>query len=220
MKQLNEQAYIDVWLILFIVSLILFLAATGFGAWSFISRQDYKNNSDKKVVAAVSVAQQQTASAKDNEFIQKEKYPLKSYQGPATFGSVGISYPKTWSAFITETNAGESSVDGYFHPNYVPGLQSGTAFALKVNVINQSYDQVMQGFTGLVTSGKVSVSAFRASKVPSVLGARIEGSINQGQNDSMVIVPVRDKTLEIMTESHEFSNDFNTIILPSLTFNP
>jgi hypothetical protein len=36
----------------------------------------------------------------------------------------------------------------------------------------------------------------------------------------MVILPLRDKTLEISTEAAQYQPDFNTYVLPNVTFNP
>jgi hypothetical protein len=196
------------------------LGLLGFGLWAFMSRQDYKKNTDKKISDAVIIAKQQESTAKDKEFVQKEKEPLKDYKGPATYGSLVIKYPKTWSGFVTEKNSGSPVLDAYFHPNVVPGIQSGTAFALRIKIVNQQYAEVLKSFNEKARSGKLSISAFRAEQVPSVLGSRIDGEINTGQKNSMVLFPIRDKTLQISTESSDFLNDFNTIILPNLTFVP
>ncbi len=53
--------------------------------------------------------------SKDNEFIVREKQPLQTYTGPSAFGSISVKYPKTWSAYVDETNS-STPVDGYFHP--------------------------------------------------------------------------------------------------------
>jgi hypothetical protein len=37
---------------------------------------------------------------------------------------------------------------------------------------------------------------------------------------TMVLLPMRDKTLEIWTESNDYLNDFNTYVLPNMTFAP
>ncbi len=204
-------------LILFI---LLFLAATGFGLWAFTGRQQYKNDSDKISAKAVEAAIQQEDSKKDNEFTEKEKNPLKSYQGPETYGSLDISYPKTWAAYIIQTDRATIPVDGYLHPNYVPGVGSGTAYALRVQVTSQSYEQEMKQFEGKVKAGKVTVSAYAPKNVSGVSGSRVDGEINTGQKDSMVVLPLRDKTIKISTESQEFVKDFDTIILANLKFVP
>lgn len=203
-----------------IISVLLLIGALGFGLWAFASRQDYKNNTDQKVSAAVEIAKQQKSTEKDKEFTEKEKSPFKTYTGPSNYGSLSITYPKTWSAFMTETSSGGQPVEGYLHPNYVPGLASGTAFALRIQVLSQSYDAVLKGFEGNVKNGKIKASPIKAAKVPTILGTRLDGEINVGQKDSMVIFPLRDKTLKIWTESDTFIGDFNTVILPNLSFVP
>lgn len=207
-------------LIALILVSVMFVGSLGFGFWAFTSRQDYKENVDKKIADASEIVRQKTATEKDKEFTEKEKSPVKQYISPATYGSIGIQYPKTWSAFVNETSTGNTPIDGYFHPNFVPGLQSGTSFALKFTVVNQAYDLVLKQFDGKVKSGKVRVSAYRAPKVKEVLGSIIEGEINTGGKDTMVVLPVRDKTLQISTQSDQYLKDFNEIILASLTFSP
>jgi cytoskeletal protein RodZ len=203
-----------------VLTVLLLLGAVGAGVWAYQSRQDYKLNTDKKVDAAVKVAEQKTATAKDKEFVEEEKKPLKSYKGPATYGSLDIMYPKTWSAFISQSNPSSPFVDGYLHPNFVPGLQSGTAFALRIQVTNQQYSNEIRQFENKIKNGKVTIKPYKAPKVPDVLGSRVDGEINAGQKDSMVLFPVRDKTLKIWTESDQFDGDLENIILANLSFVP
>ena len=207
-------------IIALVIFIILFSGAAGFAAWAYAGRQDYKNNVDQKVNAAVTIAKQQTATEKDKEFVEKEKNPFKEYKGPSNFASIDIMYPKTWSAFVTENDKSTIPVDGYFHPSWVPGTQSGTAFALRVQVTNQAYDQELRQFESKTKAGKVKVSPYKAPKVPDILGTRVEGEVNNGQQDVMILFPVRDKTLKISTESPQFVDDFDGIIMANLTFSP
>jgi len=55
-----------------------------------------------------------------------------------------------------------------------------------------------------------------------VAGTYLNGQINQHDQDqrgAMVVIKVRDKTLQIYTESNDYLNDFNQV-LSSLTFAP
>lgn len=212
--------HFNVLLIPFIIVTLLLLGAGGFAAWAYTSRQDYKQNTDKKINAAVEIAKQQEASEKEKEFLEREKQPLKEYKGPATFGSITIMYPKTWSAFVTENDRGTTPIDGYFHPSFVPGVESGTAFALRLEVVNQTYDKEMKQFEAKTKTGKVTVAPYKLDKVPSVLGARVDGEINTGQKDTMVLFPLRNQTIKISTESDQFLKDFTDIILANLVFTP
>ncbi len=202
-----------------VVFVLLFLTAAGFGYWAFSERSMYKNDTDEIVAKEVALTEQRVSTAKDAEFVESEKRPTKTYKGPSTFGSVELAYPKTWAAFITE-GEGNSPIDGYLHPDFVPGVKSGTQFALRVEVVTRSYDTEMKQFDGKVKAGKVSVTPFRAEQVPDVLGARLEGEINTGQKNIMVMFPIRDKTLKITTESETFYKDFDDIILKTLKFVP
>ncbi len=207
-------------LIPLVVLALLLLVALGFGAWAYMERQDYKNNVDSKIKDAVAVAVQQESSRKDNEFLEKEKSPYKSYKGPDTFGTVSIKYPKTWSAYVIEKSSSTTPISGYFHSPYVPDVQGQTAFALRLEVINRAYDQELKTLDSKAKSGKVRISAYKAKNVSGVTGVRIVGEIDNGKTSTMVLLPLRDKTLKIWTESTTFVKDLDSIILATLTFTP
>lgn len=207
-----------------IIALVVFIVASmgssGFAFWAYAQMQDYKNNVDEKVAAAVDETRKTTEETKEKEFEERSKSPYKKYKGPATFGAVEITYPKTWAATVDEGNSG-TPVNGYFHPDFVPGPKSATAFALRVEVLEQPYDRVLQSFDGDAKKGAVKVSPYKAPRVQSVLGARVDGEIEKGMIGSAVLLPIRDKTIRIMTLSGQsFGKDFNDVVLKNLIFTP
>lgn len=202
---------------LILVALVL-VGMTGFGIWAYMERQDFKDNVDRKIAAAVEVAKKQNSSEKDNEFAQKEKEPLKEYKGPAAFGSVVVMYPKTWSAYVTEGTTGSNPIDGYFSPNFVPGTATNTAYALRLQVVNTAYEQEVKRFDSQIRSGKVVATPYIPAKVPTVTGMRFDGEIGNNKVGSMVVLPMRDKTLKLWTESPNYVPDFNNFILPNYSF--
>jgi hypothetical protein len=220
MKRLNQRGAIDSWLIAFIVTLLITLIALGFGIWAFSGRQEYKNKVDEKIAIAVVDAETANSLKKDAEFAEKEKNPLRTYTGPATYGSLSISYPKTWSAYVDETAKSNLPLSGVLNPSFVPGLQSNLPVALRFTVSSSNYSSVVKTFDSLVKAGKIKVTPYKADKVPNVIGVRLDGEILTGKQGSMIIVPLRDKTLQVWTESPQFVPDFNTIILPNLVFVP
>lgn len=219
-NQQSARRHIDIWLVLFVISALLLLGCAAFAVWAYMSRQDYKYNTDQKVAAAVEVAKKQTSDEKDNEFIEKEKLPLKDYQGPSAYGAVLIKYPKTWGAYVNETTSGTTPVDGYFHPVFVPGKDSKTAYALRVQVVNRSYDQQLKTFDAEVKQGKVTVIPYAAPKVKNVKGVRISGEIEHDVQGVMIMLPLRDKTLMVWTEAGQFVPDLDNNVLKNLTFSP
>jgi len=212
---------LNVLLVPLILAIFLLSVSVIFGIWAFMGMQDYKNNVQPKIDKAVAIAQQETSSAKDAEFLEKEKSPVKQYTAPQVAGTLSFQYPKTWSAYILEDEKNNNVIDGYFYPGYVPGTQSSTDFALRIKVISQAYADALKGFESKAKSGKLTISPYKAPKMADgVVGVRITGEINTGQQDTMVMFPVRDKTIQVSTESVQYVGDFNDIVLASLTFVP
>ena len=78
-----------------VILVILLLASLGFGFWAYGGMADYKNNVDKKIVAASVIVKQQTATEKDKEYAEIQKSSYKSYPGPNTYGTISFQYHKT-----------------------------------------------------------------------------------------------------------------------------
>lgn len=206
------------------LAIILLIAAIGFGGWAFSSRQDYKNNVDTKISAAVTVAKQQQSAADQAQFTEEAKQPLKAYNGPQPYGSLVVNFPKNWSAYVddTGTNAG-GLVNGYFAPGTVPSVTTpNSVFALRVQVINQPYSQVVQSFSKQQQAGKLTVSAYALPKFPQNVGVEVSGLLNKKDTKTvtMVVIPLRSQTLEIWTQGSQYLSDFNSNILPNFSFSP
>lgn len=213
-------------LVSFVVIFILALALLGtaiFAGWAYTGRQDYKNNSDKKAEAAVENAKKVQAADLEKQFTEKEKLPNSTYKGSTTYGTVTFDYPKTWSGYVDESSTSQP-INGYFHPAVVPGLQSKAAYALRVELVNTDYSSILKQHDGQIKDGTAKASAYVPPKLVGVAnvqpGTKLDGALDQDTNGSMVIIKVRDKTLQIYTESNDFVNDFNNTILPSLAFAP
>lgn len=201
------------------------IGALGFGGWAFMSRTDYKSNSDKKSALAVTKALEEQKIKTDAEFVEKEKSPYDTYSSPAVSGSIKMQYPKTWSAYITEQSTGSSPIVGYLHPNFVPNVQDNTiAFALRLEVVNTTYSDALKQFDSYITQGSVKVAPFSFPNVPTALGTKMTGQIKPGSEKvqgTLILMPLRDKTIKLWTESNSaFGNDFNTAVIPNFTFVP
>jgi hypothetical protein len=221
MKVQGQTGAINILLIPFILSLLLLGGALAFGYWAYGERSDYKDNVNAKIDEALVVARQQISTKKDTEFAEKEKQPYKTYTGPSAYGSIRIDYPKTWSSYVADNGDGDPFVNGYFYPNTVPNVATDNqTFALRLEVTQQSYDQIMANYQSQIEDGKVSVSAFKAAKVPNVIGSRLDGAVEDEMNGVMILLPMRDKTLKLWTNSTQFKSDFETHILPNFTFSP
>lgn len=185
-----------------------------------MERADYKDNVDQKISLAVEEAVEVSKAEQEKEFAEREKEPLKTYNGPSQYGSLTIAYPKTWSVYVNESGKGNTPLEGYMHPGVVPGVDSGISFALTFQVIESPYDQELDSYSSAVKRGTVRVSPVKLDKVPSVAGSRIDGEVERDKQGSVVLLPVRDKTLKVSVLSDQFISDFENIILKNLVFTP
>lgn len=209
--------------VLLIVMLVVLLLGAGFfGFWAYSGRQDYKNNVDAKIATAVTAAKQQQTTVDNANFAEQSKQPLRPYNGPEAYGSLVVNFPKNWSAYVDDSGNGASLVDGYFAPGTVPATNApGSVFALRVQVLSQTYNQVLQSLTGLQQGGQLSAAqAYALPKVPHVVGVEVSGQLPNNHSGTMVILPLRSNTLEIYTYGNQYLNDFNNNILPNFSFSP
>lgn len=217
----NQDGAVSGLLISFIMTIILLLGATGFGVWAYSQSQHYKNDVDAIVVEAEEAVKQKTSEAKDKQFAEEAKNPLKIYNGPENFGSMILHFPKTWSGYVDTGIGNNAGLEGYFAPGVVPSINDRTAaFALRIQVEKQPYAQVLQNFSSQQKAGKLSVSAYALPKLPKVVGVKVTGEITQGKTVTMVVLPLRADTLKVWTEGTQFAGDFNDNILPNFSFSP
>lgn len=219
---MGEQGETNVLLIPVILLAVLFVGAGSFAYWAFSGRQDYKNNSDAKVAAAVQNNTQSVQAQDAKQYAEQAKSPLKLYAGPDAYGSVHVSYPKTWSAYIDTTNE-NTPLDAYFHSDYVPSTQSQQTYNLRVQVNAQPYSTMLQQYNSLIQEGKATAAPYSLPKEPNITGTELTGAINLNDPNSagtMIMLPLRSTTLMIWTESNDYMPDFTKYILPNLTFSP
>jgi hypothetical protein len=212
--------------VVIIILVLLLVASLGFGGWAYSKMQDYRTNSDKKSAQAVAQAEASQKAKLQADFDQQRKSPTKTFSGSPTYGSVTFGYPRTWSAYVDTTNSSEP-INAYFNPGEVPGTQSKTAYALRVELLNSDYSQIVSQLNSSVTQGNITSKAYLPPKLKGVTnvtpGVYLTGRVNpqdQTQSGYMVIIKVRDKTLEIYSESADYQDDFNNIVLASLSFAP
>ena len=218
MKKLNQNGSLVAPLAICATLLVVALA---FGAWAFMGRQDYKNNAEEKTAAAVKTAVKQEGSRKDAEFAEAQKSPLKTFtSGSETIGNLSFKYPKSWSAHADTRDSSGTIFSAYFYPDVIPSLTS-TSFPLRVEVEDNSYSDELASYNSSgIQAGTLTASAFRAEKVPSVLGTKLTGALTSEKDGTMILLPLRDKTIKIWTENNDYLADFNDSVLPSINFAP
>lgn len=187
----------------------------------FSQMSDYKNNSDQKAAVAVEEAKVKQAEELKAQFAEQEKEPLRSYSAPGSAASVKIVYPKTWSLYAIEGKDG-NSVNSYFNPTLISDTgNKANVYALRLQVLDKQYATVVKEYESAAKKGEVAITPYKPELVPSAqTGVRIDGKIRDDISGAMVILPVRDKTIKLWTETGNFTNDFNTFVLKNLEYSP
>jgi hypothetical protein len=223
MKKLQgEQGSMNVLLVPVILLAVLFVGAAIFAVWAFGSRQDYKNNVDAKIATAVADNKTVVQAADAKQFAEAAKKPLKPYIGPEAYGSLHIMYPKTWSAYVDE-GTGSKPLNAYFHSDFVPSVDMKQTYNLRVQVNGTSYSNMLGQYASAIKVGKATAVPYTLPQVPDVTGMRIDGAVvpsDPKATGAMVLLPMRDKTLQIWTESPSYLQDFTDNILANMTFSP
>ncbi|MDP9129323.1 MAG: hypothetical protein M3N35_02975 [Candidatus Binatota bacterium] len=217
----NQDGAVNGLVVSLVFAVLLLIGALGFGGWAFSERQDYKNNVDTKIQTAEEAARQKESAVKDRQFAEEAKKPLKAYQGPEAYGSLLVNFPKTWSAYVDDSTTSGTVLNGFFSPGTVPSAtDEKSVFALRVQVVSQSYAEVLRSFEGQQEEGALTVSAYALPRLPKVVGVKATGELTEGKTVTMIVLPLRSQTLQIWTEGNQYLADFNDNILPNFSFSP
>lgn len=203
----------NVLIIPLIVISIVMIVATVFAVMYYGKYNEQRDHNQPIIDAAVKEAEEAQKAALEADFAEREKLPTRTYTSPAELGSVKLALPKNWSQYIEASKSDE--IEFYAHPNYVPS--DGVNYALRMSVTNRAYANEMRGYESAIKKGDLKSSSVQAA---GVTGARLDGFFKKDQEGTMVVFPLRDKTLRVWTESVDFRGDFDNIVLKSFTFSP
>ena len=205
---------------LLVSTIVLALLTVVFGAfsvWAFANYTDQKDNVDTKIEAAVTAAKKTQSEADEKVYLEREKQPNTQFVGPDDLGHVTFSYPKTWSMYVAKNGAKGDGYEAYFHPVSVPAVDSVQAYAARVVVSNDTYEESLKDYESDVKKGALKSSPIT---VNGFSGIRLDGTFSKTRAGSAVLFKMRDKTLLIFTDADTFRGDFDNIIVKSLDFNP
>jgi hypothetical protein len=219
MKQYNEQSgEMNTLTIPFIVTVILVIGLGGFSIWSYLNYTDAKSDLDGKISLAVKAAKKDQSTADDKVFAEQVKLPYLTYNGPSDLGSVNFKYPKTWSVYVEKDGTKGSLLSLEMNPTAVNGFDLAAPPALKVSVEDAKYENVVLSYQTKVKSGELVASPITIS---GVAGTRFDGLFDKAKpRGSLVVLKIRDKSLQVALGSPDYLQDYNEAVLKNLTFNP
>lgn len=195
-----------------VLAVVILLVASVMAVLYYTKFVEQRDNNQPIIDKAVAEAEEKQKNDLETEFVEREKIPTKNYTSPSELGTVKLVFPKTWSSYVQSKGSG---MDYYGHPNYVPA--ANVNYALRMSVTDRPFASEVKVYDNAVKKGELRATAVQIS---GTTGTRLDGFLKKDQEGSMVVFPLRDKTLRVWTESKEFRGDFDNIVLKGLTFVP
>lgn len=202
------------------IVMVVILALTtvvfgGLAIWAYTQYQAKSTDVNGQIRVAVVEAQKEQQEEDEEKFAEREKEPNKDFVAPDDYGRVSFKYPKTWSAYIATDPTRGGNYEAYLHPQEVPMVRSNEQFALRVEIEDRDYDQVIENYQSKVNNGDLASSSTTSQ---GNVGTRFDGNFSQNIRGAAVVYKVRDKTLTIRTDADTFKPDFENIV-KTVTFN-
>lgn len=210
MSSYKQQGGISIATVVIVGLSIFMVAFAGLSIWAYMNYMDQKNNVDTKIAKAVAVAEKDLGDKLESDFIERDKQPLKSFAGPSDYGSVGFKYPKTWSLYVSNDGTKGTGFEAFLNPGSVPSVNDkNSRYALRVAVLNDSYEETIAEYANLVKKGDLKTST---TKVNEQTGTRLDGSFSKDIRGAAVIYKIRDKSVVVQTDADTFKPDFEALI--------
>jgi hypothetical protein len=191
------------------------VALGGLAAWAYVNYADQKSNVDARVDRAVAKAEKVQAEEDETKFAEREKEPNREFAGPSDYGRLSFMYPKTWSVYVDSDGSKGGDYEAYLNPVTVPSVKSEARYALHITISEDSYEDVVSSYEGVVEKGDLKSSATSANGQN---GTRLDGNFTKDIRGAAVIYKIRDKTAIIQTDADTFKPDFEKII-KTISFN-
>lgn len=205
--------------IIIIIALGL-LAATFIGLfiWMTMQYNEIKTDVDGQIAGAVAAAKDEQAAKMEAEFLEREKYPYKTFSGPVDYGQLTFEYPKTWSVYVAAAATSGGDFNAFFNPVQVDAMGKDTINALTVTILNKSFEDVTASYQRELTKKDPTLTV-QSIMVNGAAADRYVGQIPGTDLSGIIVVfKIRDKTVIMQTDSMTFEGDFNKLI-ETITFN-
>ena len=207
-----------------IITIALGLVAVtfiGLFLWMFGEKTAIQSDIDGQIKNAVVKAVDENTTKLEEEFTEREKYPYKTFAGPADYGELTFDYPKTWSVYVAKDAITGGNYEAYFNPSEVNPVSEKTINSLRLSIRTDAFDKVASEYQKKLegTKATLRVDSIMIGKGGNVSANRYYGVIPGTELSGIIVIfKIRDKTVVMQTDSVLFEKDYNKI-LASIRFN-
>lgn len=206
----NESGVVSGLMVAIIGLSILVLATGSFAIWAFVAYEDAQSNVDQKIELAKADAREEQSTKDEAKYLEEAKQPNYTFKAPDDYCGLRFQYPRTWSAYESEQLVNGGDYKAFLNPGIVPHVTDSQQFALRVLIEQRDYDNVLQQYQNLITTGKLLSSTGSSNGQPYT---RLTGDFSSDIRGDAVIYRCRDKTITLRTDAKDtFKDDFNALI--------
>lgn len=198
-------------LIAVIVTSLMAATFLGLFAWMYVMWDEAKTDVDGQVEKAVAIAVNEKQTELENEFIEREKLPFKTFAGPIDYGSLTFKFPKTWSVYVPDSANYGGDYRAFLNPDLVSVVSDGTINALRVSILGALADTIIADYQDAVEDGEMTVSVYKVNGANASLYSGILPDTDELRGH-VAIFKIRDKTVLMQTDAEIFKDDFLKIL--------
>ena len=215
--QSNDASGLVKTIVIVAVSLIA-VTFIGLFIWMLIQYNGVSDDVQGQIDVAVAAAKDEQAQKDEMEFSEREKYPYKTFSGPADYGQLTFEYPKTWSVYVAADASNGGDFSAYFNPVQVNAVSNNTINALRVTILDKSFEDVVSSYQRYLEKENSGLTVESITVFDAAANRYVGNIPNTDFNGMIVIFKIRDKTAVLQTDSLLFTEDFNNLI-ETVTFN-
>ena len=210
--------------IVIILLSLLSITFIGLFIWMTMQYSTARSEVDSEIAEAVALARAEEEANQKEIYDREKKFPYQTFSGPADYGQLTFLYPKTWSVYVAADAASGGNFNAYFNPRQVDAVGKDTINALRVSIMNKSYEEIVKQYQKDVdkkdsTLSVQSVTIGDEEAGTSVVANRYTGTIPSTDLEGIIVIcKIRDKTVIMQTDSLLFQEDFDNL-LNTVTFN-
>lgn len=195
--------------ILLVVTSLLAIVFIWLYIQKYIEWDTISTDFDGRLNAQVAIAVADNTTQMEAEFAEREKFPYKTFTGPADYGSFSFQYPQTWSVYIAKDAANGGDFEAYFNPVEINPISTTSVNALRMKIRDATFDSVAKSYESSIKSGKLTL---KNQEVGGVLANIYTGQISNSQRGAIMILKLRDKTVILQTDAEIFLDEFYRIL--------
>lgn len=191
-----------------LVLLLLVLGLGAFSGWLWLNGNG--ETPEQQLTVAVSEARRLQREEDQARFDEERQSPYRRYEAPDIYGDITVRFPKNWNLYVQDDSEKATEIDLYMNPDFIR-IQAGvdTVYAFRMQLNDELFDEQNQNFAEAARDGDLKASSITVSGLEGVL---YDGEIAKGHEGLLAVLPYRDKTLVLWTESRQYADEFTQIL--------